>query len=181
MYRQADFDKYSSHHVELSRPVRANYPQTAPMGCLQTMLGLASTSHATLGIRQLWDLCRVFNIVGLPFLPAAQKVPSRKAICKPSVSFRKRFIAVSTTVIDNSSGSMKSRAFSDLSWPHVDNPCATGQSQSSPAMRIAMSVDNSVGMYVHTANETCISTYRHVYTNAPGRDRSTYVPTYIRA
>mmetsp|Transcript_12107 Transcript_12107/g.35978 ORF Transcript_12107/g.35978 Transcript_12107/m.35978 type:complete len:203 (+) Transcript_12107:712-1320(+) len=37
-------------------------------------------------------------------------LPSRKAICRPSVSFRKRFIAVSTTVMESLSGSMKSRA-----------------------------------------------------------------------
>mmetsp|Transcript_26995 Transcript_26995/g.51441 ORF Transcript_26995/g.51441 Transcript_26995/m.51441 type:complete len:223 (-) Transcript_26995:446-1114(-) len=37
-------------------------------------------------------------------------LPSRKAICKPSVSLRKRFIAVSTTTIDSLSGSMKSSA-----------------------------------------------------------------------
>mmetsp|Transcript_43683 Transcript_43683/g.137667 ORF Transcript_43683/g.137667 Transcript_43683/m.137667 type:complete len:320 (-) Transcript_43683:175-1134(-) len=37
--------------------------------------------------------------------------PSMKAICKPSSSLRKRFIAVSTTVIESLSGSMKSSAF----------------------------------------------------------------------
>mmetsp|Transcript_46285 Transcript_46285/g.124349 ORF Transcript_46285/g.124349 Transcript_46285/m.124349 type:complete len:242 (+) Transcript_46285:555-1280(+) len=37
-------------------------------------------------------------------------LPSRKAICRPSVSLRKRFIAVSTTVMESLSGSMKSRA-----------------------------------------------------------------------
>mmetsp|Transcript_14460 Transcript_14460/g.30556 ORF Transcript_14460/g.30556 Transcript_14460/m.30556 type:complete len:250 (-) Transcript_14460:388-1137(-) len=37
-------------------------------------------------------------------------LPSRKAICRPLSSFRKRFIAVSTTVIESLSGSMKSRA-----------------------------------------------------------------------
>mmetsp|Transcript_112106 Transcript_112106/g.317508 ORF Transcript_112106/g.317508 Transcript_112106/m.317508 type:complete len:244 (-) Transcript_112106:351-1082(-) len=36
--------------------------------------------------------------------------PSRKAICRPSSSLRKRFIAVRTTVIESLSGSMKSRA-----------------------------------------------------------------------
>ena len=38
-------------------------------------------------------------------------LPSKNAICKPSVSFKKRFIAVNTTVMDNLSGSMKSKAF----------------------------------------------------------------------
>ena len=38
-------------------------------------------------------------------------LPSRKAICSPSSSLRKRFIAVSTTAIDSLSGSMKSSAF----------------------------------------------------------------------
>mmetsp|Transcript_64161 Transcript_64161/g.126782 ORF Transcript_64161/g.126782 Transcript_64161/m.126782 type:complete len:254 (-) Transcript_64161:310-1071(-) len=38
-------------------------------------------------------------------------LPSRKAICKPLSSLRKRFIAVSTTVIESLSGSIKSRAF----------------------------------------------------------------------
>mmetsp|Transcript_12757 Transcript_12757/g.32724 ORF Transcript_12757/g.32724 Transcript_12757/m.32724 type:complete len:318 (+) Transcript_12757:495-1448(+) len=38
-------------------------------------------------------------------------LPSRKAICRPSVSFRKRFMAVSTTVMDSLSGSIKSSAF----------------------------------------------------------------------
>mmetsp|Transcript_11982 Transcript_11982/g.27166 ORF Transcript_11982/g.27166 Transcript_11982/m.27166 type:complete len:242 (-) Transcript_11982:641-1366(-) len=37
-------------------------------------------------------------------------LPSRNAICKPSVSLRKRFMAVSTTVMESLSGSMKSRA-----------------------------------------------------------------------
>ena len=37
-------------------------------------------------------------------------LPSRKAIWRPSSSFRKRFIAVSTTVIESLSGSMKSSA-----------------------------------------------------------------------
>mmetsp|Transcript_15542 Transcript_15542/g.37637 ORF Transcript_15542/g.37637 Transcript_15542/m.37637 type:complete len:502 (+) Transcript_15542:536-2041(+) len=37
-------------------------------------------------------------------------LPSRNAICRPSVSLRKRFMAVSTTVMDSLSGSMKSRA-----------------------------------------------------------------------
>mmetsp|Transcript_895 Transcript_895/g.1112 ORF Transcript_895/g.1112 Transcript_895/m.1112 type:complete len:204 (+) Transcript_895:112-723(+) len=37
-------------------------------------------------------------------------LPSRKAICRPLSSFRKRFMAVSTTVMDSLSGSMKSRA-----------------------------------------------------------------------
>mmetsp|Transcript_44498 Transcript_44498/g.144624 ORF Transcript_44498/g.144624 Transcript_44498/m.144624 type:complete len:320 (-) Transcript_44498:189-1148(-) len=37
--------------------------------------------------------------------------PSMKAICSPSSSLRKRFIAVSTTVIESLSGSMKSSAF----------------------------------------------------------------------
>mmetsp|Transcript_29745 Transcript_29745/g.64009 ORF Transcript_29745/g.64009 Transcript_29745/m.64009 type:complete len:266 (-) Transcript_29745:153-950(-) len=37
-------------------------------------------------------------------------LPSRKAVCEPSASFMNRFIAVSTTVIDNLSGSMKSSA-----------------------------------------------------------------------
>mmetsp|Transcript_19602 Transcript_19602/g.52894 ORF Transcript_19602/g.52894 Transcript_19602/m.52894 type:complete len:205 (+) Transcript_19602:1180-1794(+) len=37
-------------------------------------------------------------------------LPSRKAICRPLSSLRKRFMAVSTTVMDNLSGSMKSRA-----------------------------------------------------------------------
>mmetsp|Transcript_5749 Transcript_5749/g.13523 ORF Transcript_5749/g.13523 Transcript_5749/m.13523 type:complete len:225 (-) Transcript_5749:702-1376(-) len=37
-------------------------------------------------------------------------LPSRNAICNPSVSLRKRFIAVSTTVMESLSGSMKSRA-----------------------------------------------------------------------
>mmetsp|Transcript_56721 Transcript_56721/g.101906 ORF Transcript_56721/g.101906 Transcript_56721/m.101906 type:complete len:242 (+) Transcript_56721:1306-2031(+) len=41
-------------------------------------------------------------------------LPSRKACCEPSVSFRKRFIAVKTTVMDSLSGSMKSRAFAML-------------------------------------------------------------------
>ena len=36
--------------------------------------------------------------------------PSKKAICRPLSSFRKRFMAVRTTVIDSLSGSMKSRA-----------------------------------------------------------------------
>mmetsp|Transcript_40499 Transcript_40499/g.114714 ORF Transcript_40499/g.114714 Transcript_40499/m.114714 type:complete len:214 (-) Transcript_40499:581-1222(-) len=36
--------------------------------------------------------------------------PSRKAICNPSVSLRKRLRAVRTTVMDNLSGSMKSSA-----------------------------------------------------------------------
>mmetsp|Transcript_10796 Transcript_10796/g.30648 ORF Transcript_10796/g.30648 Transcript_10796/m.30648 type:complete len:279 (-) Transcript_10796:344-1180(-) len=38
-------------------------------------------------------------------------LPSKNAICKPSVSFKKRFIAVNTTVMDNLSGSIKSNAF----------------------------------------------------------------------
>mmetsp|Transcript_8314 Transcript_8314/g.23160 ORF Transcript_8314/g.23160 Transcript_8314/m.23160 type:complete len:248 (+) Transcript_8314:999-1742(+) len=37
-------------------------------------------------------------------------LPSRNAIWSPSVSLRKRFMAVSTTVMDSLSGSMKSRA-----------------------------------------------------------------------
>ena len=37
-------------------------------------------------------------------------MPSRNAICRPSVSFKKRFIAVSTTVMESLSGSMKSSA-----------------------------------------------------------------------
>ncbi|KAL7553899.1 hypothetical protein ACHAWF_017239 [Thalassiosira exigua] len=37
-------------------------------------------------------------------------LPSRNAICNPLLSFRKRFIAVRTTVIESLSGSMKSRA-----------------------------------------------------------------------
>mmetsp|Transcript_2601 Transcript_2601/g.6591 ORF Transcript_2601/g.6591 Transcript_2601/m.6591 type:complete len:305 (+) Transcript_2601:854-1768(+) len=37
-------------------------------------------------------------------------LPSRKAICSPLSSLRKRFMAVSTTVIESLSGSMKSRA-----------------------------------------------------------------------
>ena len=37
-------------------------------------------------------------------------LPSKKAICKPSVSFKNRFIAVNTTVIESLSGSMKSKA-----------------------------------------------------------------------
>mmetsp|Transcript_7136 Transcript_7136/g.21020 ORF Transcript_7136/g.21020 Transcript_7136/m.21020 type:complete len:249 (-) Transcript_7136:402-1148(-) len=37
-------------------------------------------------------------------------LPSRKAICSPLSSFRKRFMAVSTTVMESLSGSMKSRA-----------------------------------------------------------------------
>ena len=37
-------------------------------------------------------------------------LPSRKAIWRPSSSLRKRFIAVSTTVIESLSGSMKSSA-----------------------------------------------------------------------
>ena len=37
-------------------------------------------------------------------------LPSRNAICRPSVSFKKRFIAVSTTVMESLSGSMKSSA-----------------------------------------------------------------------
>mmetsp|Transcript_76657 Transcript_76657/g.228487 ORF Transcript_76657/g.228487 Transcript_76657/m.228487 type:complete len:279 (+) Transcript_76657:1174-2010(+) len=36
--------------------------------------------------------------------------PSRKAICRPSVSLRKRFMAVNTTVMESLSGSMKSSA-----------------------------------------------------------------------
>mmetsp|Transcript_12835 Transcript_12835/g.12471 ORF Transcript_12835/g.12471 Transcript_12835/m.12471 type:complete len:203 (+) Transcript_12835:1036-1644(+) len=38
-------------------------------------------------------------------------LPSRNAICKPLSSFKKRFIAVKTTVMESLSGSMKSRAF----------------------------------------------------------------------
>mmetsp|Transcript_19641 Transcript_19641/g.33011 ORF Transcript_19641/g.33011 Transcript_19641/m.33011 type:complete len:225 (+) Transcript_19641:946-1620(+) len=37
-------------------------------------------------------------------------LPSMKAICRPSVSFRNRFMAVRTTTMDSLSGSMKSRA-----------------------------------------------------------------------
>mmetsp|Transcript_15069 Transcript_15069/g.58939 ORF Transcript_15069/g.58939 Transcript_15069/m.58939 type:complete len:242 (+) Transcript_15069:946-1671(+) len=37
-------------------------------------------------------------------------LPSRKAICSPSVSLRKRFMAVNTTVMESLSGSMKSSA-----------------------------------------------------------------------
>mmetsp|Transcript_11256 Transcript_11256/g.46984 ORF Transcript_11256/g.46984 Transcript_11256/m.46984 type:complete len:242 (+) Transcript_11256:1621-2346(+) len=37
-------------------------------------------------------------------------LPSRKAICRPSVSLRKRFMAVSTTVMESLSGSIKSSA-----------------------------------------------------------------------
>mmetsp|Transcript_14414 Transcript_14414/g.33037 ORF Transcript_14414/g.33037 Transcript_14414/m.33037 type:complete len:324 (+) Transcript_14414:769-1740(+) len=40
--------------------------------------------------------------------------PSKNAICSPSVSLRNRFMAVSTTVMDSLSGSMKSRAFAML-------------------------------------------------------------------
>eukprot|EP00900_Chrysochromulina_parva_P023430 jgi/Chrpa1/5720/Chrysochromulina_OHIO_Genome00015206-RA len=37
-------------------------------------------------------------------------LPSKKAVCEPSASLMKRFIAVSTTVIESLSGSMKSSA-----------------------------------------------------------------------
>ena len=37
-------------------------------------------------------------------------LPSRKAVCDPSASLMKRFIAVSTTDMESLSGSMKSRA-----------------------------------------------------------------------
>mmetsp|Transcript_87492 Transcript_87492/g.120550 ORF Transcript_87492/g.120550 Transcript_87492/m.120550 type:complete len:244 (-) Transcript_87492:124-855(-) len=76
--------------------------------CLMVRSSLSTNLSIGELSRTLPPLCSMCSFIG------AQRrsgwLPSRNAICRPSVSFRKRFIAVSTTVMESLSGSMKSSA-----------------------------------------------------------------------
>mmetsp|Transcript_27786 Transcript_27786/g.80564 ORF Transcript_27786/g.80564 Transcript_27786/m.80564 type:complete len:225 (-) Transcript_27786:359-1033(-) len=75
-----------------------------------TELSSLSTSRSTAAFMRTWPPSdSMWSTMGRQ--SRSGWLPSRKAICNPSVSFRNRFMAVNTTVMDKFSGSMKSKAF----------------------------------------------------------------------
>mmetsp|Transcript_160576 Transcript_160576/g.490867 ORF Transcript_160576/g.490867 Transcript_160576/m.490867 type:complete len:227 (-) Transcript_160576:526-1206(-) len=99
MMSQGTADTYSS--ATIRSPERRSRCSTAPSGPT-AMDSSGQPSRTSPPLASMWSTIGAQRRSGW--------LPSRKAICRPSVSLRNRFIAVSTTVMDSLSGSMKSRA-----------------------------------------------------------------------
>mmetsp|Transcript_25809 Transcript_25809/g.37025 ORF Transcript_25809/g.37025 Transcript_25809/m.37025 type:complete len:262 (-) Transcript_25809:1400-2185(-) len=92
-------DTYSS--ATMVSPLRSSRCRTEPSSAVTISL----TGELSRTRPPLASMCSCMGAHSL-----SGWLPSRKAICSPLSSFRKRFMAVSTTVIDSLSGSMKSSA-----------------------------------------------------------------------
>mmetsp|Transcript_15461 Transcript_15461/g.52433 ORF Transcript_15461/g.52433 Transcript_15461/m.52433 type:complete len:277 (-) Transcript_15461:455-1285(-) len=102
---------------------------TAPPPCMRKHLTLPSSSSSMRSRRELMTtsppLARISSTMG--WHRRSGGAPSRKAILEPCVSWRKRFSAVRTTVMDRLSGSIKlsalAMAMNTSSFTRSGTPC----------------------------------------------------------
>mmetsp|Transcript_1474 Transcript_1474/g.4868 ORF Transcript_1474/g.4868 Transcript_1474/m.4868 type:complete len:272 (+) Transcript_1474:780-1595(+) len=124
-------------------------------------------------------------------------LPSRNAVCEPSASLMKRFIAVSTTVMDSLSGSMKSSAFPmamkisslivsgmpyfSMNWSTLNSSCSSmklwpSRSMGSrPGTMRILSTSDSISVFVRMAaamfSGAGTPSGNSKLVNSPGRSR----------